>query len=104
MMKHTYYVDISSREISQTPFGNQTSFKINATNDDLRLLRDKFNGMHHGDNLSFGRSHVPILPYHHDKGNDTYDDHLIQAYQLMYELGDKVTRTHIESMGIIPDK
>lgn len=104
MSKHTYYVDITSQEISQIPLDNQTSFKIYATNDDVQLLRDKLNGMNHGDNLSFGRAHIPILPYHHDKGNDFHDDHMIQAYQLMYELGDELTQSHIESMGIMPDK
>lgn len=101
MSRNTYFIDIASREISQIPFQNNTSFKINATNDEVQLLRDKMNGIDHGDNLSFGRAHVPIYPYHHDKGNDMYDDNMIQAYQLMYELGDALTQSHIESMGII---
>ncbi|HLQ71481.1 MAG TPA: hydrolase [Bacillota bacterium] len=103
MSKKTYFVNIASREISQIPFQNNATFKISATSDEVQLLRDKMNGIDHGDHLSFARAHIPIYPYHNDKGNDLYDDNMIQAYQLIYELGDDEARSHIESIGIISD-
>src|SRR5699024_2197788 len=103
MSKKTYFVNIASREISQIPFQNNTSFKIHATGDEVQLLRNKMNGLDYGDNLSFVRAHIPIYPYHHDKGNDLYDDNMIQAYQLIYELGDDSTQSHIDSMDILPN-
>lgn len=103
MGKKTYFVDIANREISQIPYHNNTSFKISATSDEVQLLRDKMNDVEHGDDITFYRANVPIYPYHHDKGNDLYDDKLLETYQMLYSLGDEATQEHIASMGILPE-
>lgn len=102
-MKKKYYVNIGSREISQTKYDNNDEFVIYATEDEVRLLRQRMAGMYASDFNAFLRSHVPIMPYHNDKPNDDYDTGITDAFQLIYELGDKETKAHIDSIGVLGD-
>lgn len=43
------------------------------------------------------------MPYHNDKPNDDYDSELTEAFRMMYDLGDKETKQHIEEIGILSD-
>ncbi len=104
MDKKKYHVSIASKEISQIPYGNNDDFTIYATDGEVSMLRRKMEKMHEADVASFWRAHVPIMPYHNDKANDIYDEGLTEAYQMVYELGDKQTKSHIESMGILSDR
>lgn len=103
MEKKKYYVNIGSGEISQIKYHNNEEFIIEATHDEVRLLREKMNNMDDASFRSFFRAHVPIMPYHNDKSNDDYDHNITEAYQMMYNLGDEQTKSHIESMGVLSD-
>ncbi len=104
MKKETFYVSVASHEISRIPFGNNTAFKIEATADEVRILRAKLDNMHNADMGSFWRAHVPIKPYHQDTANQDYDREITDVFQMLYNLGDKETQTHIESMEILTDR
>src|SRR5690625_6005323 len=73
MEKEKYYVSLASGEISRIRFGNNDDFTIQATADEVRLLRAKLDNMHASEIGSFWRAHVPIKPYHNDQANDDYD-------------------------------
>ncbi|WP_342447731.1 hydrolase [Lentibacillus salicampi] len=102
-MKNKYYVNLGSQEISQIKYDNNDALIIFATDDEIRTLRGKLDGMHDSDMRSFFRSHVPIMPYHNDKPNDDYDVGVTEAFQMIYELGDKETKKHIDDIGILTD-
>lgn len=104
MQKKTYYVSVATHEISQIPYGNNADFKIEATSDDVRILRAKLDNMHNADRGSFWRAHVPIMLYHNDEANDTYDTEITGVFQMLYDLGDEQAQSHIESMGILSDR
>lgn len=101
MEKQKYFVNIGSQEISQIPYDNNANFTIYATNEDVSLLRKKMDNMHDAGFRSFFRANVPILSYHKDESNDEYDQGLIDACRMIYDLGDDKTREHIKSMGVL---
>jgi hypothetical protein len=103
MEKKTYYIEIGSGEISQVKYQNNHSFTIQATEEEIAMLRTKLNNMDSASMQGFWRAHVPIVPYHNDKANDAYDKGLVDVYQMLYELGDDTTKSHIESIGILGD-
>lgn len=104
MNKEKYYVSIASSEISQVKVGNNASFTIYATSDEVRSLRGKMDNMHDADMGAFWRSHIPIMPYHNDQSNDDYDVGITAALQEIYELGNDEAKSHIREMGILTDR
>ncbi|WHX26911.1 hydrolase [Virgibacillus halodenitrificans] len=103
MEKKKYYVNVGSGEISQVKYDNNEEFVIHATDDEIIFLREKFNNMNDAGVRTFFRAHVPIMSYHNDQSNDSYDAGLQEAYQLLYELGDEQAKAHIKEMGILGD-
>lgn len=101
METEKYYVNIASGEISQNLVGNNNSFTIYATTDELRTLRTLMSGMHEGSMDSHWRSFVPFVPYHHDAGNDRYDRNLSEVYQFLYDHGDDDAKSHIETHELL---
>lgn len=104
MGKKKYYISIASSEISQIPYGNNNDFVIYATAEEVRLLRSKMDNMHEADMNSFWRAHIPIKPYDEDNPNDEYDSELMEAFELVYELGDEETKSNLHQMGILGDR
>lgn len=104
MEKKKYYVSVQSHEISQNLSGNNNDFVIHATDDEVRLLRAKFDNMRDAEWGTFWRAHVPIVQYHNDKSNDDYDSEITQVFQMLYDLGDEQTKSHIDSMGVLGDR
>ncbi|WP_099160040.1 hydrolase [Virgibacillus ndiopensis] len=102
--KKKYYINMGSQEISQIKFNNNEEFIIYATDDEVRMLRGKMENMHDADFRAFFRSHVPIMSYHNDESNDDYDIGITEAYQMIYDLGDEHTKSHIDKMGVLSDK
>ncbi|RCW66914.1 hydrolase [Saliterribacillus persicus] len=99
--KQKYYVNVGTQEISQVPYGNNDDFTIYADEAEVYLLRKVFNGMHDADQSSFWRTHIPFKPYHNDSENDAYDAGIVDAYRMLYQLGDDSTRNNIKELGII---
>ena len=104
MNKKKYYVSIASSEISQIPFGNNDDFVIYATAEEINLLRAKMDRMYEEDMNSFWRAHIPLKPYHKDNPNKQYDSKLMEAYEIVYNLGDQETKSNIRQMGIFEDR
>ncbi|SFD93507.1 hypothetical protein SAMN05216238_10618 [Lentibacillus persicus] len=102
-MKKKYYVNLGSMEISQIKYDNNHEFTIYATDEEIRMLRQRFDGMHTADREAYWRAHVPLRPYHNDQSNDEYDTGITEAYRMIYELGDKGTKQHIDDIGILKD-
>ncbi|GIN42397.1 hydrolase [Heyndrickxia oleronia] len=101
--KNTYYINIGSGEISRSSTDSPWNFKIEATDDEITKLRQIFDANYDIEIANFFRSHVPALEYHHDKSNDDYDKHMIEVYQMIYDLGDETARQHIDQIGILKD-
>ncbi|MBM7570903.1 hydrolase [Aquibacillus albus] len=101
MEKKKYFLDLGSQEISQVEVGDNNDFTIYATDEEVFQLRQTLTEMHDSDIRAFWRAHVPIMSYHNDDSNDDYDDRLVKAFQMVYDLGDDETKAHIESMGIL---
>lgn len=104
MEKEKYYVNIASGEISKIHYENNGSFTINATTDEVKMLRMKMNQMQDAEVGSLQRASIPFVPYHKDQPNDQYDAGLIEAFEMIYELGEEDTKSDIISMGILTGK
>ncbi|MCT2535843.1 hydrolase [Aquibacillus koreensis] len=104
MEKKKYFVNIGTLEISQMEYGNNKDFTIYATGEEVYHLREIMNEMYDSDMRGFWRAHVPYVPYHNDKSNDTYDDGIVEAFQMIHDLGDETTKEHIETMGVLDNK
>ncbi|GAB3047444.1 hydrolase [Virgibacillus ainsalahensis] len=103
MEKKNYYVSVGTGEISQIRYDNNDAFVINATEEEVSLLRRKLENLNGASIQSFWRAHVPIKPYHEDKPNDDYDSNMKDTFQMLYDWGDEQTKAHITSMGILTD-
>ncbi|MDY0405273.1 hydrolase [Virgibacillus sp. 179-BFC.A HS] len=103
MEKEKYYVNLGTKEISKTKYHNNDTYVIYATPVEVEQLRSKFDHMDDAEYRTFLRAHVPIMPYHHDEGNDDYDRGITNAFQMLYELGDEQTKEHITNIGILRD-
>ncbi|WP_082347168.1 hydrolase [Bacillus sp. FJAT-18017] len=99
--KKTYYVSIANGEISQSATSSPWNFKIEATDEEITTLREYFDENYTHELGNFVRAHIPYVEYHHDKDNDAYDIGMQKIYSMIYDLGDKQARNHIESMGIL---
>jgi hypothetical protein len=75
-------------------------FEIEATQEELDKLQILFEKLNTYDTGTFWRSHVPVVPYHHDGDNDAYDDTLLEIYSLLNQLGTKETREHLAKMDV----
>ncbi|OEH92109.1 hydrolase [Bacillus solimangrovi] len=101
MEKKKYYVAVGPREISQVKDYALNQFEIEATDNEIAMLREVFDDAYSADWLSYWRAHIPYVQYHHDKENDMYDRDLMKAYQMIYELGSNETKEQIQEMGIL---
>lgn len=102
--RKTYYIAVSTGEITQSRTSSPWNFKIEATDDEIIQLREYFDQNHANDWENFFRAHVPYVQYHHDRENDAYDSITVQVYNMIYNLGDEEAKKHIESMGILNNK
>lgn len=101
--KRTYYVDVNAESILMEPL-DTPSFVIYANNKELRVLQAVLEKKHDADIETYIRSHIPFLEYHHDPENDHFDKQQKVLYTLIYHLGDKEAKQHIEQMGILTDR
>ncbi|GAB2543834.1 hydrolase [Gracilibacillus alcaliphilus] len=105
MEKRQYFVNLATKEISQIPYGNNTSFTIEATGEEIFKLREKFDEVYHDEFGTFLRAHIPFLQYHEDPENQEYDQDLQEVMQMIYQLATPETRQAIQESGInISDK
>lgn len=102
-MKKTYYVNLTTREITDTPYGNEQPFVIEASDAEIELLRKKMDNMYEEDLLSFVRAHIPFQPYHVNNPSDQFDQEFMEAYEMIYQLGDDETKAKIMEMGILKE-
>ncbi|WP_338472005.1 hydrolase [Niallia sp. XMNu-256] len=102
--KKTYYINISSGEISQSLFDSPWNFQIEATPNEIQTLRQYFDENEAGDFPNFLRAHIPFREYHYDEVNDRQDEALQQIYEFIYQRGDEETKQLIDSMNILKNK
>ncbi|WP_046175313.1 hypothetical protein [Domibacillus indicus] len=101
--KKTYYVDLNSESILSEPI-DSPSFVIHADEKEIEMLQAVLDDKYDADLETFVRAHIPYLEYHHDPGNDHYDGSQKVLYALIYLLGDKAAKQHIQEMGILEDR
>ncbi|MBM7704834.1 hydrolase [Metabacillus iocasae] len=99
--KKTYYISLGAGEISQVRSASEWNYEIKATDDEVTVLREYFDQRFSSDWQGFFRAHVPYLEYHYDRQNDAYDQTTTKIFELIHNLGNDETRTHIEQMGIL---
>lgn len=99
--KKTYYIEIGSGQITQSATDSPWNFKIEATDEEIRRLREQFDIIAANAPADFLRAHIPFKEYHFDKENDIYDEALRNIYRLIYELTDMEAKKTIEEMGIL---
>lgn len=100
MDRQKYYVSLQSRTIMAQRGDAAYELEIEATSDELNLLKELFDGMEDFDEASFRRNMIPGVPYHHDSENDGYDYYLKEAYKLVHQLGTEETRQFVASMNL----
>lgn len=101
--KKTYYVSLESGEISQVKSASSWEYKIEATDEEILQLRQLFNENYSNEIGTFLRAHVPFVEYHNDSSNDKYDQNMLKAYKMIYDLGDDEAKSFIRSQNIIAD-
>lgn len=94
---------MANGEISRSATSSPWNFRIEATDDEITLLRELFDQNYSTEIQNFFRAHVPYIQYHYDRENDAYDKTLKKVYGIIYELGDEEARQYIESLGILSD-
>jgi hypothetical protein len=99
--KKTYYVSVGSGEISQVKTASPWDYQIEATDDEIIMLREYFDSNYSAEWQGFFRAHVPYIQYHYDRHNDAIDENLFNIYQMIYELGNDETKNQIQSAGIL---
>lgn len=99
--RKTYYVSVGSAEISQVKSGSTWEYKIEATDEEVRQLRNLFDANYSNEIGTFLRAHVPFVEYSYDSSNDKYDANMIQIYQMISQLGDQEAKDFIQSQGIL---
>lgn len=104
MEKKKYYVNLQSREISKIKHENNNAFTVNATTEEVQMLRRKLDNVHGAEVDTFWRSHIPIMPYHNDLSNDRYDKNLTEAFGMIYDLGDEQARSFVKESGVLSDR
>ncbi len=100
-MKNTYYVSIQAMKIMEHKGDAAYEFEIIASPEEVEALKEIITHMANADHASYWIGHIPYIPYHLDKENDQYDRSLIDAYQMIYDLGTDETKNHITSMNIL---
>jgi hypothetical protein len=99
--KKVYFIDIASGEISRRSTESPWNFQIEATDDEITGLREVFQQNYEAEWEGFFRAHVPFIEYHYDSVNDVYDQNMMKAYSMIYDLGNLEAKKHIENMGIL---
>lgn len=99
--KRTYYIEIGSGEITQSATDSPWNFKIEATDYEIRKLREQFDFIDQNEPADFLRAHIPFKEYHFDEENNVYDAALKNIYGMIYKLGDHEARKTIAEMGIL---
>lgn len=100
--KKTYYIDVGTGGISQSPTSSTWSYQIQANDEEIIELRELFNQNYSTEWQNFFRAHVPYVQYHYDRENDAYDNTIQQVYGIIYKLGDEEAKKHIDTMNILP--
>lgn len=101
--KKTYYIEVGSGEISRSATSSTWGFKIQATDEEIAMLRKLMDQNYSTEWKNFIRAHVPYVQYHYDRENDDYDETLKKVYGMIYQLGDDEAKNHIKSMNILTD-
>lgn len=97
MEKQPYYLSIAQREIHSRPDVSPWSFRVFASEKEIRELRTMMNTLYDAEVGTFIRAHIPAVPYHQDSDNDQYDAKLQEIYEKVYELGDDEAREYVKT-------
>ena len=101
MEPQTYYISVSSRTIETQPSRSE-QLTIQATDEELELLRQKLDREDRDYARTSGRAMVPYKSAERDPATQTFSDNLLDLYAYVDELGTPETRAHIESMNLLP--
>jgi len=101
--KKTFYVSVGHGEILEpSSMTGNFEFEINATDEERNQLEELFEESLEAQDDTVARAMIPMREYHNDKENDAADYYLTQIYAKLHELGTSETKSHIESMNVLP--
>lgn len=101
MDKTTYYISVETGYIGRDQQAATYEFEIEATDHEIRKLRELFDRTHEKENDTVVPAIAPAIAYHDDPANDAYDRSLMDIYRMLHQLGTTKTKEHIEYMGVL---
>jgi hypothetical protein len=104
MEKNKYWVNVRDQEI--VPQGETVNyeFEIEATDQEVTELRERFDLLVEADTELLNRAKTPYEPLpepDQENKNAPYDERLLSVYRFIHQLGVPKTRIHIEEMNIM---
>ncbi|SFL37266.1 hypothetical protein SAMN03159341_105328 [Paenibacillus sp. 1_12] len=107
MPKSTYYVTVATGLIEQQQAmqdkANLThEFAVEATDEEIAVLRDLLDKQATSEELTFKRATIPYKTADHDPSTERFNGDILNIYRYLYEIGTAETKSHIEKMGILP--
>lgn len=105
MVKERYWVSVGRQEIvpKAEAANNNYEFEIEATEEDILTLQERFDEINLTDKKLMNRARTPYESFpekDQDMKNRPYDDRLKDIYALIYHLGVPETQQHIIDMNI----
>lgn len=100
--KQTYYFNIESGEVLDTPAEPEGHFRLIATGEEIKHFREYLVENYKADWETFGNAHLPFNEP--DKEHAEYDVAMKEIYAMIYKLGDAEAKNHVRSMGILDEQ
>jgi hypothetical protein len=107
MPKSTYYVTVATGLIEELQAlqdkANRThEFVVEASVEEIAVLRDLFDKQAASEELTFKRATIPYKTADQDPSTERFNGDILNIYRYLYEIGTYETKKHIEKMGILP--
>lgn len=99
-----YWVSVGTQEIVPQGEGANYEFEIEATVEEINVLRKLFEEEESSDHRLVGRAKTPYEAFpenDQEVKNYPYDEHLKEIYRFIHFLGSPRTKEHISRMGIL---
>ncbi|HEY0827046.1 MAG TPA: hypothetical protein VGE40_03040 [Bacilli bacterium] len=104
MDRKRYWASVGTREIVPQGEGANYEFEIEATDEEINLLRKLFEEEESSDHRLVGRAKTPYEAFPENDQeikNLPFDEHLQDIYRFIHYLGSPRTKEHISGMGIL---
>lgn len=101
MTRKKYYVSVETGQILEDQGAAAYEFEIEANDTELDTLRKRFSKLHEENIGLFVDPHLPQRWNDVEGHVQSYTDHLLNIYRMIYRLGTAETKRHIEQNQIL---